>query len=34
VGEEAGGEWRLQVVDSVSIDQGALTGWGLTVQAG
>lgn len=34
VGEEAGGEWRLQVVDSVGVDQGTLTGWGLTVQAG
>ncbi|PVZ12061.1 proprotein convertase P-domain-containing protein [Actinomycetospora cinnamomea] len=34
VGEEAGGEWRLQVIDSVGIDQGTLTGWGLTVQAG
>ncbi|HSK61715.1 MAG TPA: proprotein convertase P-domain-containing protein [Actinomycetospora sp.] len=34
VGEEAAGEWRLQVVDSVGIDQGSLSGWGLTVQAG
>jgi len=33
VGQEAEGEWRLQVVDSVGIDQGALTGWGLTVRA-
>jgi hypothetical protein len=33
VGEEAEGEWRLQVVDSVNIDQGSLSGWGLTVQA-
>ncbi|MEJ2887098.1 proprotein convertase P-domain-containing protein [Actinomycetospora aeridis] len=32
VGQEAGGEWRLQVVDAVGIDQGQLTGWGLTVQ--
>lgn len=32
VGQEAGGEWRLQVVDAVGIDQGSLTGWGLTVQ--
>jgi hypothetical protein len=33
VGEEVEGEWRLQVVDSVNIDQGSLSGWGLTVQA-
>ncbi len=33
VGEEAEGEWRLQVVDPVRIDQGSLSGWGLTVQA-
>lgn len=33
VGQESGGPWRLQVVDSVGIDQGTLTGWGLTVQA-
>ncbi|GAA4912885.1 proprotein convertase P-domain-containing protein [Actinomycetospora succinea] len=32
VGQQAGGEWRLQVVDGVGIDQGQLTGWGLTVQ--
>jgi hypothetical protein len=32
VGEQAEGEWRLQVVDSVGIDQGSLTGWGLTVE--
>ncbi|GLZ44377.1 hypothetical protein Acsp06_05620 [Actinomycetospora sp. NBRC 106375] len=34
VGQEAGGEWRLHVVDAVGIDQGAITGWGLTVQTG
>ncbi len=33
VGQAAGGEWRLQVVDGVGIDQGTLTGWGLTVQS-
>jgi proprotein convertase P-domain-containing protein len=33
VGQAAGGEWRLQVVDAVGIDQGTLTGWGLTVQS-
>jgi hypothetical protein len=33
VGEEAEGEWRLQVVDPVRIDQGSLSGWGLTVEA-
>ncbi|MDD7937138.1 proprotein convertase P-domain-containing protein [Actinomycetospora lutea] len=32
VGEQAGGQWRLQVVDGVGIDQGQLTGWGLTVR--
>ena len=31
VGQAAGGEWRLQVVDGVGIDEGTLTGWGLTV---
>lgn len=33
VGQQAGGEWRLQIVDAVGIDQGRLTGWGLTVQS-
>jgi hypothetical protein len=33
VGQAAGGEWRLQVVDGVGIDQGTLTGWGLTVRS-
>jgi hypothetical protein len=33
VGQEAGGQWRLHVVDSVGIDQGSLAGWGLTVQS-
>lgn len=32
VGQQAGGEWRLQAVDAVGIDQGQVTGWGLTVQ--
>lgn len=32
VGQQAGGPWRLQVVDGVGIDQGQLTGWGLTVR--
>jgi subtilisin-like proprotein convertase family protein len=31
-GQEATGDWRLHVVDSVGIDEGAITGWGLTVQ--
>jgi len=33
VGQAAGGEWRLRVVDGVGIDQGTLSGWGLTVRS-
>ncbi|MEJ2859956.1 proprotein convertase P-domain-containing protein [Actinomycetospora flava] len=32
-GQQAGGQWQLKVVDGVGIDQGRLTGWGLTVQS-
>jgi subtilisin-like proprotein convertase family protein len=30
-GQQATGEWKLHVVDSVGVDEGAVTGWGLTV---
>jgi Proprotein convertase P-domain len=33
VGQAASGEWRLKVVDGVGIDQGTLSGWGLTVRS-
>jgi hypothetical protein len=33
VGQEAGGEWKIKVIDGVGADQGALQTWSVTAQA-